>query len=142
VRAVLDANVLVSAALSGRGAPAELVRHVLHGDLELIVSEHLLEEVARTLGSAKFTSRGTAADKAAYISLIRESASRVADASEPPPFRSTDPEDDYLLALARRERASLVSGDVHLLELRERAPIFTPREFLDLLSRGTPPPGR
>lgn len=141
MRAVLDANVLVSAALSGRGAPAELLRRALHGELELIVSEHLLEEVERTLRSPKFDGRGTPRDKQAFVALLRDVAFGVADPSEPPLLRSSDPDDDYLLALARREHASLVSGDVHLLELRDRAPIFTPRDLLDRLDSGTPPRG-
>jgi putative PIN family toxin of toxin-antitoxin system len=133
VRAVLDANVLVSAALSGRGAPAELVRRALHGELEMIVSEHLIQEVERTLASTKLAGRGTPADKAAYVGLLRDIALRAADSSEPSSLHSSDPDDDYLLALARQEHASLVSGDAHLLELRDRAPIFTPRELLDRL---------
>lgn len=133
MRAILDANVLVSAALSGRGAPAELVRRALHGELDVIVSERLLQEVEKTLGSSKLAGRGTPADKAAYVALLRDIAIRAADSSEPASLRSSDPDDDYLLALARREQAPLVSGDAHLLELRDRAPIFTPRELLDRL---------
>jgi predicted nucleic acid-binding protein len=57
----------------------------------------------------------------------------VPDAEEKPPIRSADPGDDYLLALAARERAQLVSGDEHLLSLRRRAPVVSPRQFLELL---------
>jgi hypothetical protein len=43
--------------------------------------------------------------------------------------------DDYLLALADVQRALLVSGDTHVLELRERFPVHAPRAFLELLMR-------
>lgn len=46
-------------------------------------------------------------------------------------MHSVDPNHDYLLALAAREQVPLVSGDDHLLRLRDRAPIFSPREFLE-----------
>jgi predicted nucleic acid-binding protein len=52
---------------------------------------------------------------------------------EEPPFRSEDLGDDYLIALAAAERAALVSGDKHLLALADRIPVYSPREFVDLL---------
>ncbi len=51
------------------------------------------------------------------------------------PARSPDPGDDYLLALAEAGRALLVSGDGHLLGLRDRYPVQAPGEFLDALAR-------
>ena len=50
-----------------------------------------------------------------------------------PPVRSRDPGDDYLVALAAAARATLVSGDAHLLELRDAIPVLSPREFPDTL---------
>lgn len=47
-----------------------------------------------------------------------------------PPLRSDDPGDDHLVALAAAGRATLVSGDRHLLALRGRIPVYSPREFL------------
>ena len=47
--------------------------------------------------------------------------------------RSADPRDDYLLALAEKERAVLVSGDRHLLVLADELPVRTPREFVGQL---------
>jgi predicted nucleic acid-binding protein len=53
-----------------------------------------------------------------------------ADPTGPPPVRSDDPGDDYLIALAAAERAVLVSGDSHLTSLAPRVPVRTPTEFL------------
>jgi predicted nucleic acid-binding protein len=55
------------------------------------------------------------------------------DPDEEPPVRSEDPGDDYLIALAAAERAVLVSGDKHLLALADRIPVYSPREFIDLV---------
>ena len=44
---------------------------------------------------------------------------------------SADPDDEYLLDLARAAAADvLVSGDSHLLVLRDVVPVMTPAEFL------------
>jgi predicted nucleic acid-binding protein len=50
-----------------------------------------------------------------------------------PPLRSSDAADDYLIGLAAASDALLVSGDEHLLELADRAPIHTPAEFADMI---------
>jgi putative PIN family toxin of toxin-antitoxin system len=132
VRAVLDANVLVSAILTPAGAPAELVLRWLAGDFELVVSEHLLEELARTLAYPKIRRRIAAADAESFVALLRDAAEIASDPLAPP-RRSSDPDDDYLLALAEREGALLVSGDQHILALADDFPVRTPRAFLDQL---------
>jgi predicted nucleic acid-binding protein len=53
------------------------------------------------------------------------------DPEDAPSTRSRDPGDDYLIALAEREQAVLVSGDHHLLELEAQIPVFSPAAFLD-----------
>jgi len=57
---------------------------------------------------------------------------------DPPalPGITPDPDDDYLIALARATQADyLVSGDRHLLDLADpEPPVLTPRQFLDLLA--------
>ncbi len=48
-------------------------------------------------------------------------------------LRSREPGDDDLLALAESEKAIVVSGDQHLLELAERFPVRSPLVFLEAL---------
>jgi predicted nucleic acid-binding protein len=45
------------------------------------------------------------------------------------------PGDDYLIELAESEHGALVSGDQHLLDLVSEIPVFSPREFLQLLAK-------
>jgi putative PIN family toxin of toxin-antitoxin system len=132
VRAVLDASVLVSAILAPEGAPAELVLRWLAGDFELVVSEQLLEELERTLAYPKIRRRIAANDAESFVALLRDAA-EVASDSLAPPRRSSDSDDDYLVALAESEGALLVSGDQHILALAENFPVRTPRAFLDQL---------
>jgi putative PIN family toxin of toxin-antitoxin system len=133
VRAVLDVNVLIAALISRTGAPARLVELWHAGDFELIASEKLLTELERALAYPKVRERVSADDAGRFLLLIRELAEVVSDPEAPPPIRSADPGDDYVLALAAHERAHLVSGDDHLLALRERAAVFSPREFVALV---------
>lgn len=103
------------------------------GELELVICPALVGELERILARPRIRSRIDPADAERFVALLAAGAESVPDPEDPPPVRSVDPNDDYLLALAAREQVPLVSGDDHLLRLRDRAPIFSPREFLDRL---------
>jgi uncharacterized protein len=135
VRAVLDANVLVSALISRVGAPARLVELWLEGEVEFVVCKTLLDEVQRTLNQPRISSRVASEDAVRFVRLLQELGEVVADPEGAPPIHSDDPGDDYLLALAARERTPLVSGDAHVLALSDRLPISSPRAFLEQLER-------
>jgi putative PIN family toxin of toxin-antitoxin system len=139
VRAVLDANVLISAILSPRGTPARLVLAWQAGAFDLVVSPLLLAEIRRALAYPKLRRLVSPDDADAFVEWLGRSAELVADPGGPPPLRSDDPEDDYLIALAAGERAILVSGDVHLTSLANRMPVRTPTEFLAELDGATHP---
>ena len=134
MRAVLDPNVLIASLLSRSGAPAQIVSRWLAGEFELVVSEALLAELAQALAYPKIRNRVAEDDAVKFVELLRE-AQRLAPDPAAPARHSSDPGDDYLLALAQAERAVLVSGDQHLLALAPELPILTPRAFLDALAQ-------
>jgi putative PIN family toxin of toxin-antitoxin system len=137
VRAVLDANVLISAALSSQGPSAELIRRCRDGALDVIVSNLLLEELERACTYPRLRKRISAERAVAYIAWLREHATLAADPETTTPISSSDPGDDYLLALAIAEQAFLVTGDQHLLALGARSPIHPPAAFLRQLDHIT-----
>jgi putative PIN family toxin of toxin-antitoxin system len=130
VRAVLDPNVIISAVLSPKGAPAETLRVWIQGGYELIVSPLLLAELGRALGYPKLRKRIGAGEASLVIDWLQSSATVVKDPVDAPSVRSPDPGDDYLIALAESEQAVLVSGDDHLLGLSESLPIYSVARFL------------
>lgn len=129
-RAVLDPGVLVSALISPAGVPAELVREVRDGGLELVVSPLLLADLEDVLGREKFRRYVNLETVRDYVGLLRRESSHAPDPEGPPPLRCSDPGDDYLIALAHGQSAILVSGDCHLLDLADRAPILSPADLL------------
>ena len=132
MRAVLDVNVLIAALLSPTGAPAQIVSRWLAGEFELTVSESLLAELERALANPKLRAQVAPEDAAEFVSFLQNSAVQAPDPSAPP-RRSRDSADDYVLALAESEKAIVVSGDQHVLELADRFPIRSPRDFLEAL---------
>lgn len=134
-RAVLDPNVLVSALISPFGASAQLLVALRAGAFELVTSPLLLSELSDVLGREKFRRYASEAEVEAYVLLIRRE-SIVVDDPEPAEPLGEDPDDEYLVALARAGRVeALVTGDAHLLRLRAQIPARTPREFLESLQQ-------
>lgn len=115
--------------------PAAILRAWSGGAFELVASPLLLAELERALAYPKLRRRIDESEATAIVEWLRRSATIVPDADEPAPRTSEDPGDDYLIALAAHERATLVSGDRHLLGLARELPIYAPADFLSLLEQ-------
>lgn len=134
---VLDPNVLISAAITGRGPTVQLVQAAAAGVISLVVSPTLLRELQATLERPKFRK---------YLSLDEamefvEAVALVARVVDDPPSTGfaqvcRDPRDDYLIFLAEEVQAAiLVSGDKDLLELgRPGLDVRSPAQALGALS--------
>jgi putative PIN family toxin of toxin-antitoxin system len=116
-RAVIDTNVLISAALSPRSAPAQIVDCLLQ-HATLVFSRETFEELKTRLWRPKF-------DRYLDIErrrlLLHDFAAAAQWVDLPAPPRSTysrDPDDDVFLHTALHGKVEwLVSGDKDLLEL-------------------------
>jgi len=132
LRVVLDVNVLLSGLMSPDSIPGKIVQTWRGHAFTLVVSEPLLDELARVLAYPKIRKRLGWDDARImrYISLLRFETEIVSiagiDARVP-----TDPDDDHVLATLLASRADvLISGDKDLLALAERYPILSPQEFV------------
>jgi putative PIN family toxin of toxin-antitoxin system len=135
-RIVADPNVLIAAAITRNpDSPVRtLVTAVTQGRVQLITCPTLWAELTAVLARPKISSRLAPGGGERFVHALRLLATEVDD---PTPISRvvSDPRDDYLIALARQERAHrLISGDQAVLaasvaELR----ILTPREFADEL---------
>ena len=135
LRIVLDVNVLVSAAIRQSSIPGLVLNSWRAGLFELIVSARLLAELRDVLGRSHLARFVTPADAEELIAALEENATVVED---PPAERVVpgDPDDDYLVALARAGRAHvIVTGDAHLLEADLRPPAVRPQDFLARLEQ-------
>ena len=138
-RAVLDANVLVSAILSPQGIPAKVLTAWQAEEFHLVLSEAVLDEIDRVLRYSRIVRRHRWSDERlqgfiedlAHLAIMTPGTVRFAVIAEDPP------DDRYLECAVEGEAEYIVSGDQHLLELTEYQgiSIVTPRAFLDVLRR-------
>jgi len=134
IRAVLDTNVIVSALLF-EGETSRLADHWKQGRLTLILSPDIFAEMVRVLSYPKFQLE----EKEIKI-LLEEEILPSAEIINPKSRRkryARDPQDDKFIHAALAGSADLiVSGDRHLLELKDApVPIKSVREVLNFLSR-------
>jgi len=133
VRVVIDPGVVVSAALSKHGVPAQLLQLWGDGAFELVVPPLFAAELRNVLSRPHIARQVPRARGRGLVRALMADSIELVDPS-PPQAVTRDPKDDYLVALARAAEADvIVSGDRHLLELDIRPPVLTPRELLDLV---------
>ncbi|MEI6669520.1 MAG: putative toxin-antitoxin system toxin component, PIN family [Acidobacteriota bacterium] len=137
-RAVLDANVFVSAAIHPEGPPGHIIEQFLRADaFTLVLSDAIVDEVMRALAYPKvrrYLRRGL--DTALWMEDLVLLADIVLETDQVSGV-SKDPDDDKYVATAIAGRASfVVTGDPHLLTVGEYEGVrfVTPRSFLNLLS--------
>ena len=138
LRAVLDANVIISALIQPKGASGRILTSLLErNSFELIVSPAILAEVRRSLSYPKVRKYIKTSDEdldlcVASIELIAQPVAgnlRIHAVA-------ADPDDDkYVEAAVEGLAQFVVTGDKHLLSLEsyENIRIVTPRVFVDLL---------
>ncbi len=137
IRAVLDANVFVSALLSPNGIPAKVLAAWRDERFQLVVSPAILDEIGRVLHYPRIARRhrwseesvSTLLEDLAHLAILTPGRVRLAVIRE-------DPSDNrYLECPVEGEAAFIVSGDDHLLRLRgfQDIEVITPGVFLAAL---------
>lgn len=140
-RFVVDASTLVSGVASrpGGGAPWLILEALLDHDFEAIVCPKLIKEFKEGLDSKYFLDRFDP-DDLAEIAANVEAAT--IEHENPPKVESVlrDPDDDYLVALARLAAAeAIVTGDRDLLDHAGLRPFAAnAREACELLGLTIP----
>jgi uncharacterized protein len=139
IRAVLDANVLASGIVGvhlSTSTPGELIRRWRQNELTIVISNHILLEVERTLTKPYFVNRSSAARLSSSVRLLKH-RSEMTEITSIVQGVATHPEDDLVLATAVSAKARyLVTGDKKLQSVgRYRGvTILSPARFLAILN--------
>lgn len=137
-RAVLDTNILVSALISPRGTPANIVQAWRAEQFDLVTSLPILEELQEALSRPKIRRRYhlLTSDIHNFLTLLTQAAILVAGTrSVSAPIHDLD--DLRILATAVESHADyLVTGDTDLLKLKrfQSVQIVAPAVFLKTIA--------
>lgn len=135
LRAVVDTNVLVAAAIKPTGTCRQLLDAAVEQRWLPVISPQLLDELEVVLRRPKFAAKLTEETIGDFIASLASASETAADPPSPAPH-TPDPDDDYLVALALAADVDvLISGDTDLTDLHDcDIPVQTPRDFLDQIS--------
>ena len=131
MRVVLDANVLISAAIA-QGPSHRIVQAWLRDEtFELVICDRLLGEVRSVLTQRPRLRKWISLEGAEQYVRTLATLADVQPDPAPGPALTRDPDDDYVIHLARSHHADfVVSGDDDLLEWAEQEPpVIAPAEF-------------
>lgn len=137
IRATLDVNVLASGFLVKTGVPGALIRSWSTRAYELVISDHILSGLDRTMRKPYFQRRMTPEQMHDVATVLRARATLIIP-TIPVHGVGEDEEDDLVLSTALTGSAEyLVTGDRHLQQIGsyQGLIILPPREFLDVLVR-------
>jgi putative PIN family toxin of toxin-antitoxin system len=138
--AVVDSNVFISALLSTRGAPFQIVELFRDGHIRVFMAHGQLTELNDVLDRPFLTHKLNVPRERIIdlLELIEELVERV-DPLATLPVQVRDPKDEVILGAALASEADfLVSGDNDLLALAGdpavgRLQIADPRQFLNII---------
>lgn len=132
IRAVVDPSVLVSAFIGDPEAgPGRLVTAWRDRRFVLVVSPLLLDELTDVLGRPKFDRWASQGRAPAYIAALRARSEHRSDVPSAQPVEVRDPDDHYLVALAREAQTDhLVSVDGDLLDAELDVSVVDPAVFV------------
>lgn len=140
-RVVLDTNVYISALL-WTGVPHRLLQMAEAGDITLVTTPAIMEELREALERPKFMPRIRTLQSS--VAELMEAVLSIVEVVEDLPIEPVvkrDPDDDKILACATGAQAHwIVSGDDHLLSLKSYRgiSILTPSQFARRLGRTSP----
>ena len=137
IRAVLDANVLVSATINPRGTPARLVALWRAARFAVVVSDALLRELYEVLHYPKILVRHgwSEAQMRSFVGELAQYALRTPGRLTLTVIVDDPPDNRYLECAVEGNAAFLVTGDQLLLDLHgyQGVTMLTPRAFLEVL---------
>lgn len=139
LKIVLDANVFVSALINPHGKPAQILNYVFENKIRLFTSPSIIEELQRVLSYPKLVKRH-GLEKEELKEFVSDLLSILAlvEGKQAIDVIVEDPTDNNYLSCAVDAKADfIVSGDIHLLNLREYegTQIVTPTRFLEMLEK-------
>ncbi|MDR1256857.1 MAG: putative toxin-antitoxin system toxin component, PIN family [Spirochaetaceae bacterium] len=128
---VLDANIFISAFFWG-GNPRKVLERVIAGIDELFITKEILDEINDVIGRPKFHVDGNEINY--FIHLIEEIANKIISKRRINNGRRDKTDNKYIECGITACVDYIISGDIHLLEMKEYENIkmVTAKEYLEI----------
>lgn len=139
LKVVLDANIFVSALINPHGKPAQILNYVFENKIRLFTSSSIIEELERVLSYSRLMKRhGLEKEELKeFISALLSIMSLVEERKTIEVIMDDPSDNKYLSGALNAKVDFIVSGNVHLLNLKEYEGIriTTPAQLLEIMER-------
>jgi putative PIN family toxin of toxin-antitoxin system len=140
MRLVLDTNIYISNLISEKGNPAKIVRWWLEGEFDVLVSQPIIDEILRVTDYERIKKKYAKVreNRLEYAALIAEQALLTEPRQKLDVVVSDESDNRYVECAVAGGAQYIITGDEHLLELREYGGIIvlTPAAFVALKEAG------
>jgi putative PIN family toxin of toxin-antitoxin system len=114
------------------GKPRIILEKIIRGELLLFISEPILSELAAVLQRPKFGFPAAIVNQ--FVTELNGISELIRPSQKIIEIRSDDADNRVLECAVEADAAYIISGDMHLLELKEYQSIqvMSPQQFLDM----------
>ena len=132
MKIVLDANIFISSFFWG-GNPKLIVERVISGSDELFITKEILDEIEDVVRRPKFHSDSDMIDY--FINSIEEIGNKITPKKLETDGSRDSADNKYIECGVAANADYIISGDVHLLELKkyESLKIITAKDYLGIV---------
>jgi putative PIN family toxin of toxin-antitoxin system len=132
MKIVLDANIFISSFFWG-GNPRKVLERVIAGIDELFITKEILDEISDVTGRPKFHANEEEINY--FINSIDEIANKIVPGKRIKNGSRDKTDNKYIECGMAANAGYIISGDIHLLELKEynEIKIITARDYLEII---------
>ena len=134
MKIVLDANIFISSFFWG-GNPRLVLERVITGKDELYITKEILGEIESVMGRPKFHVKKEEVDY--FINSIEEIGNKIVSKRQVNNGSRDKTDNKYIECAITANADYIISGDMHLLELKEykNVKIVTAKDYLESKGR-------
>ena len=134
MRIVLDANIFISSVFWG-GNPKVVLERVISNLDMLFITKEILNEIEDVIGRPKFHMGKDEIEY--YIKSIEEIGRKIIPRNQVKKGSRDKTDNKYIECAIAANADYIITGDIHLLEIREYSniKIVNPKEYLEIVTR-------
>lgn len=137
IKTVLDTNVVISSAISSDGNPAKIFEMLLLGQIKNYTSEEIIREIQDVIERERIKEKLNPADKTFIIENFKKFSEKIIPNVTCNEIQEDSDDNKFLECALTANVSYIVSGDEHLLRLKEfkGIKILSPAGFVQLFNR-------
>lgn len=137
MRVVLDANIYVSALISGKGNPAKIINKWLAGQFDVVISRPIIDEILRVTDYERIQKKyaNVRENRLEFVELIAKQGIWEEPVEKLAVVTEDESDNRYVECAVAGNAQYIVSGDEHLIAVGayNGIIILTPATFITLL---------